>query len=57
MPNWSTKKQVETALNNARKKAKHARNKHGADSKQFKDAIKECASIQHVLDRWDALHS
>lgn len=57
MPEWKTKRQVETALTKARKTALAARAKHGGDSKEFKDAIKECNSIQQVLDRWDAIHS
>lgn len=57
MPTWSSKAQVEKALTAARKKAKTVRAKHGGDSQQYKDAIKECVSLQTVLDKWDALHS
>lgn len=57
MPIWKSKDQVKSALTRARQKAKAAREKHGGDSKQYKDAIKECVAIQTVLDKWDALHS
>lgn len=57
MPAWKSKKQVKTALEMARREAVSARDKYGGDSAEYKAAIRKCASIQTVLDKWDALHS
>jgi hypothetical protein len=67
MASYKTKKDVEKALAKARVKLGKARDAmfktkietpERAKWQAASDAaLKECREIQHVLDRWDALHS
>lgn len=67
MANYKSKKDVEKALKTARDKLGSAREKmfsfkiETPERKKYEELsakyLKECREIQHVLDRWDALHS
>jgi predicted dithiol-disulfide oxidoreductase (DUF899 family) len=67
MPSYKSKKDAEKALKRARDKLAATRNKmfslkiETPERKKYEDLsakhLKECREIQHVLDRWDALHS
>jgi hypothetical protein len=67
MATYSSKRDVEKALKQARDKLGKARDKmfsfkvETPERKKYEQIaakhLKECREIQHVLDRWDALHS
>ncbi len=57
MPVYKSKKDVENKLRQAREKLKAAREAKPVDPEKVAEALKTCNEIQHVLDRWDAIHS
>jgi hypothetical protein len=66
MPEYSSKKQVQSALQKAREKFAAAKQAERAEKNEKKrelladrsaQALKACQELQFVLDRWDSLHS
>jgi hypothetical protein len=66
MPEYTSKKQVQVALQKAREKLAAAKQAERAEKNQDKrallavksaQALKACQELHFVLDRWDSLHS